>query len=398
MTTIALMLNPNLNLMAPVTAQRGMNLRGWWPGLAWLGWGAGALALEQPSAALALHAAAWAGCGVALVLPAWRRRRGPVRQEAAAAAGSAELLARLTEAAQTWTTHLGTAQQQMRDATDELLQGFMTILEQLDSIVERPGARAASEQSVDQRALLLARCENELRELLLGFQRFIGSREEVLQAVRTLSGSSGGMREMAEEVAKIARQTNLLSINAAIEAARAGPSGRGFGVVAAEVRRLSVESGATGASIGEAVAGFSAQMKATLEQAARTAEQDTSVIQANEATINRVVSQVNDSVASLNERAAELSARGLAVKHQVEQLMVSFQFQDRVQQIINQVQTSMHAAVERLGQNLCAGTVPAPGDWHALLNDGYTTEEQRAVGARKAPAASPVPLGEATFF
>jgi methyl-accepting chemotaxis protein len=77
---------------------------------------------------------------------------------------------------------------------------------------------------------------------MANFQGFVSSREQMLGSVSALSHSSAGLQDMAEEVAKIARQTNLLSINAAIEAARAGESGRGFAVVAAEVRRLAERS------------------------------------------------------------------------------------------------------------------------------------------------------------
>ncbi|MGS0758881.1 methyl-accepting chemotaxis protein, partial [Roseateles sp. GG27B] len=75
-------------------------------------------------------------------------------------------------------------------------------------------------------------------------------------SVRSLAGTGQGLLTLVEEVERLARQTNLLSINAAIEAARAGPSGRGFAVVAAEVRRLSTESAQTGKHIESQVHDF----------------------------------------------------------------------------------------------------------------------------------------------
>lgn len=367
-----------------------------WLVLAWLAWGAAAVALEPMSAGAALHAIAWLGCGAAMLAPAWRL--GWARsQDRELSTVCNDLLARLSDAAGTWTAHLATAQAQMREATDQLLQGFMQILEQLDSIIDPP-TEGLTEAGVDTRARLLAQCESDLRKLLVSFEGFVRSREDALQAVRTLSGASSGLFEMAEEVAKIARQTNLLSINATIEAARAGESGRGFSVVAGEVRRLSVESGSTGQNIGKAVTGFGALMKDTLEQSARTAERDATVIQASEATINRVMDQVNGAVSALNERAAELSTRSLLVKQQVEQLMVTFQFQDRVQQIVQQVQASIVSSVNHLQQTLPAGLVPEAGEWHALLSAGYTTDEQRVALTGAARVASPKPASEVTFF
>jgi methyl-accepting chemotaxis protein len=323
----------------------------------------------------------------------------PLAVPAADLAGT--MVDHLDAAVQLWTGHLGTAQAQMREATEQLLNGFMLILEQLDKIIGEdagPLHDAGAAGRLDERARMLQRCEQQLRGLVDNFHGFVQSREAMTATMRSLSGASTGLRGMAEDVAKIARQTNLLSFNAAIEAARAGDSGRGFAVVAAEVRRLSTESGETGRRIGSQVESFESQMNDTLARAARQSAQDTGVIEASEATVGQVIEQVDDAVSQLHQRAADLAARGHAVREQVQQLMVAFQFQDRVQQIIDQVNGSMASAVQGLREALVQGRAPAAGEWTALLSAGYSTEEQRALADGSASRGTPAPQSETTFF
>jgi methyl-accepting chemotaxis protein len=134
-----------------------------------------------------------------------------------------------------------------------------------------------------------------------------------------------------------------------------------------------------------------------LTHAAQHTADDAKVIKASEATIQSVVGRVDEAVSALNQRAAELGERGAIVKAQVEQLMVAFQFQDRVHQIVDQVNVSIHSAVACLAQALPQGKAPQADEWLALLSAGYTTDEQRTVGGSGASGAAQAAT-ETTFF
>lgn len=328
--------------------------------------------------------------------PHWLTRRG--RERTSQRLDAQTFAARLHEATGTWATHIGTVQTLMQSATHELLEGFSRILQELDAIASpATDGGGADAGELDRRAAVLKRCEAQLRGLLGNFQQFVQSHGEVMDSVRGLAGTSDQLRDMAEDVGKLARQTNLLSINAAIEAARAGESGRGFAVVAAEVRRLSAESGTTGKRIGEQVGSFSHRMQDAVACAEQRAEHDATLIGVSEQTIGDVVTQVDTTIGELHQRAQELAARGDAVRDQVRQLMIAFQFQDRVQQILDQVTASMHRAAERFEQALLQGSPPDAAAWAALLAEGYTTHDQRAVGATDAGHA-PAAGSAMTFF
>lgn len=89
---------------------------------------------------------------------------------------------------------------------------------------------------------------------------------EVQQKVSMLGEKLGDIAGFAENIQDIASQTNLLSLNASIEAARAGENGRGFSVVAEEIRKLADNAGKTAASIQDMIKEIRSYSKEAVER------------------------------------------------------------------------------------------------------------------------------------
>ncbi|HLO65779.1 MAG TPA: methyl-accepting chemotaxis protein [Holophaga sp.] len=83
---------------------------------------------------------------------------------------------------------------------------------------------------------------------------------EAAEAMQAISQSNRKMVQAVQVIQEIARQTNLLSLNAAIEAAKAGAHGRGFSVVAEEVRKLAERSGTAAREIAALIEASEAAM------------------------------------------------------------------------------------------------------------------------------------------
>ena len=119
--------------------------------------------------------------------------------------------------------------------------------------------------------------------------------EEVAQAAEAFVENSNQITAMTRQVREIAEQTNLLALNAAIEAARAGEQGRGFAVVADEVRKLAEKSGSSAGEI-DAVTRTLAERAASLHSALVLGRSSISASAASSESAVGVIAQAHQAV------------------------------------------------------------------------------------------------------
>lgn len=115
------------------------------------------------------------------------------------------------------------------------------------------------------------------RNITASMERIRVATENVAERIRELGGHSNEIGEILGVIEDIAQQTNLLALNAAIEAARAGEHGRGFAVVADEVRRLAERSSSETKAIAELIS----RVKEAIEKAVEAIESGSREVEAS---------------------------------------------------------------------------------------------------------------------
>ncbi len=208
----------------------------------------------------------------------------------------------------------------------------------LARIVDRAGEEGGGGVDV---ARFAQHASHQMEQLVEALEQVSGQSSNTVQHIDQMAQHLDGIFALLEDVKSIADQTNLLALNAAIEAARAGEAGRGFAVVADEVRNLSERSTTFNEQIRKLAHSSKdaiAKVRETVSHMAsrdmdrsREARQEAAAMLDNVAAINN----------SLGDGMREISECGRAIDSSVAEAVRALQFEDIATQALGGVHTHL---------------------------------------------------------
>lgn len=262
-----------------------------------------------------------------------------------------------------------------RETTNHAIANLSERFHDLSSRIAATANNAAGHDQSNDLVSLLQESQSQLASVIALLRQAVDDKKVMVDAIVELADKSKELYGLANVVNSIARETNLVAINAAIEAAHIGQQGRGFAVVAGAVRRLAAEAGDTGKNIAEVVTKVTKAINKVEAISHANEEKDTTMLTDAEQVVEGVVHKFGDAVHHMQSSAEAMQQQSQHIQHEIADVLVSLQFQDRVSQMI----THVHDDIYKLHDQVYDSDAIDVQSWLDALAATYTTKEQHLI-------------------
>jgi methyl-accepting chemotaxis protein len=278
--------------------------------------------------------------------------KGVIRQVSVTSeqvAASAEELTASSEQTSRATEQIAVTVQEVAAGTDRQVksveQGARAIDDMSRGIRHIAGNAQQASNMVIQVATMAGEGNQSIQAAVLQMNAIHDSIRELAGVVDGLGSHSQAIGQIIEVITGIAEQTNLLALNAAIEAARAGEHGRGFAVVADEVRKLAEQSSQSAQQIAQLIKTIQTDTKLAVESMeSGTKEVQQGILVVHHA--GETFGQIQMSITSVADQMQDVSAAAQEVSAHSEQVIKAIELVSEVSEIAADGTQNVSAATE----------------------------------------------------
>ncbi|MFG0421753.1 methyl-accepting chemotaxis protein [Pseudomonas sp. zjy_8] len=240
---------------------------------------------------------------------------------------------------------------QQREETDQVATAMNQMSATVQEVAQNAEQASLAATSADQQAQV---GDQVVAEAIGRIEQLAGQMDHCLAAMQHLAGESQRIGSILDVIKSVSEQTNLLALNAAIEAARAGEAGRGFAVVADEVRGLAQRTSTATEEIGQLIDSLhngTDEVTRLLDSSKSLTEQSVELSRR----AGHALSQITDTVSSIqgmNQQIATASEEQSVVAEQINRSVINVRDVSDQTSAASEQTAASSGELEHLGQQL----------------------------------------------
>lgn len=285
-----------------------------------------------------------------------------------------------------WTQQIELVREQLNRQISHLSGTFSRLSDQVHSdqmkTEEISQSFDLSNMSSEQGSLATREFRKQLDSTLSVLHAIMESQEKIPDQIGALVPLTATIESMVEDVRRVSDQTNLIALNAAIEAARAGEAGRGFAIVASEIRDLANAASETAEKIMGTTASINCLVKHTASNITRQVGENREAAATASEALQQLDKRYSDILENVFSITVFLQSTNKMMDTEIAEALPHFQFEDRLFQILgnlSQGMTVMEAKIVNVlndpDYHIDEALIQ---EWVQELRQLYTTAEERS--------------------